>query len=1149
MPITCPACGAINFPEDPSPSTFSSPIRTTLKCSQCSIDLPLQEENPYEASLEGERRFVVVMFTDIAGFTRLAEQLDPEESTNLVNRCLDELTRIAVQHGARLVRYLGDGMMAVFGAPIAHEDDLEQALSAAKMMQENISQFGLDEDTEKVSLHIGLACGQVVAAGVGGQGRKEYNVIGSAVNLAARLEEISSVGQILVSQELAQLTNHAFIYKPILIPMLHGWNDEVRAYGLIGKREQIITRQHLAPHHVPLIGRQIEISQLQQVARDLAKGKGSILSLVGEVGVGKSRLLSEFHTLVNTQEPGLAWIFTQALETNETQHYGCIRSMMRQIIFPHPGTDRNGDLLTKSTENNLLMRHLQDVLPEQADTIVLYMEHLLGLPIPSQKHNELAWMNDETLISQVTRAFQTWVIALAKRQHLIIAFEDVHWADTSSIAMIQSLFPLVNQHPLSIIVSMRPEPGRKAWDLRLKASKEFATCHIEIDLQPLPEEEVRILVSSILGDREAPRPVVTLVLQRAEGNPLFIEEMVRSLIDRGALVQNDRGEWGLGASWQETTIPNTIQGILQARIDRLSRDSKRLIQLASCTERPFPKQILLDLASGIGLADPKTGNKELMTLKQAGLLYAGDETDSFLSFKHVLIRETIYRSLLRSTRVQFHADIACWYEEHGADTETTSFSLLAYHYGRAENEAKLTEYLIKAGYQAMGSYANAEAREYFTQALKLTTEPALRFELLLQREHVCNLIGDRDIQRTDLEELLKAVNDGADDSQRAVVYTRLAIWHESWGEYLAARTAFEQALSAAQRLKNIESEAECLHHIASAAWRQGNYSEAIAYAQSALEVSRAAASPLREAVSLTTLGVVHRTLGNLDKAHNYYQMALDLRRRLGDRREIAISMSQFGNVHYDLGMYWVAHNYHNQALELFRSVGDRRGEAWSLAGVGSVYLSCGDTAEAYQYFSEALSIRRSIHDRRGEGVALGDLGNVLSQQGKLDEAIELLREAVCLLKELGARRDEVYALTYLGRALEIHGDLEGAQQANESALTKRRESGQQKSSLDNLAALVRIALAKGERDTAHALAKEITSDLRQHGIPTSESPFLIYLSAVQVLRACDETEQARTLASEAQSALYRRAEQITHIELRRKYLEQVPEHREILQIF
>ena len=1183
LPQLCPNCGLAN-------------LANLAICQHCGALLAQVAPPPAEApddlalmiasapslvvgkrpsiAIEGERRFVAVLFADIAGFTRLSEQLDPEEAVMLVNQCLNELTRVAVQYGGRLVRYLGDGMLVVFGAPTAHEDDPERALQAALEMKEQISKLKLDLDVPRISIHLGLACGQVVAAGVGGQGRKEYTVIGSAVNLAARLEQASGLNQILVSEELNRLTRHVFAFKPVVLPYLQGIDSEVNAFELLGKHQETAPQRQMGFFNSPMVGRSAEVAVLQHTLENLIKGqgtptmgRGSIISIIGEVGVGKSRLLREIQAQSDASHPEINWLNSNTLETGETLRYGCFQSLLRNAIGAPRLTDRSLAAGSRSSAaevgsmSELLAAHLSNLLPTQADWVYPYLAKILGLPLPAQTIELLSWMDEEDLLWQNARAIQMWISALADQRPLVLAFEDLHWMDSTSARLLEQLLPLAEQKPILILCTFRPEPERPAWRLRETELSSHANRYTEAWLQPLSSPDIQEMVAHLLETDLVPETALDLVALRTDGNPLFIEELIRSMIDRGTLAPASDNRWELTPGWEEASIPNTIQGILQARVDRLERDARRVLQMAACIDRQFSLRLLAEACEGMEISPARFAHS-IRILEAASLIQpegadadeaedaraAAEPSPKEYKFKHNLIRETVYHSLLKGTRAQLHGAIAQWYEANWMNEPEPPYALLAYHYERTDQANKKHEYFIKAGYQAAHAYDNLEALAFYTKALALVNAPLERYELLLEHERVCDLIGNRDQQRADLDELLKLANLSNHDRQIAEVHYRLAIWHENLGDYSDARLALEHSLAAARRANERCIEVSSLHRLASICWRQGQFDQALSTAQTALQEARAIGDRPSEAISLTTLGVVHRTLGSLEAARDCYQQALEIRQAAGDRREIAISLSQLGNLHYDAGDYTQALNHHRQALEYFRMAGDRRGEAWSTSGLGNVYLHCGDLAAAHASFEQALEIRRLIADRGGDGVALGDLGNVLLAQGRTKAAIDHLQQAVHLLQEIGAPRDEAFAQTYLARAFELANDLEDAQALHQTAIDTRRDLGQQKYIFDNLAGLARLALEQNDLSKACAYVEDIREHIHSQGFPVSEAPFLIYLTAIRVMQACNRQDEARQMIIEANHALQSRAEKITDQALRRSFLEKVPEHAAIVSL-
>ncbi len=1133
LPQLCPLCGLENLPGQES-------------CVHCGGALVQNTPISMQALMEGERRFVVILFADIAGFTRLSAELDPEETVLLLNRCLDEMTRSVVQHGGRLDKYTGDGLMAIFGAPLSHEDDPERALQAALDMQRALAQMQIELSLPHIELHIGLACGLVVAAGIGGQGRKEYTTIGTPVNLAARLEDASTIGQILVNEDLARLGEQKFNFRPLVLD-LQGFEGETKVYELLDRRSGGPLLRRSGPLQAPIIARTEELALFQRQFENLANGSGGILSIIGDVGIGKSRLVRETRLRLEQSQITVKWLAGSALESGVTHRYGCLQSLVRSAL--EPALEETGNL------GECFQCHLQELLAERAEETYLYLGQLLGIPLDALDRERLAWMEPERLTSHTARLFRDWLEALSRQQPLVLVFEDLHWADPASVEFIDLILPVIEQAPVLLILVFRPEQDRPFWKLRSLAAGAYPDRYSEVWLKLLPPAAVETLVSKLLGAVQPPRRALELIMNRTEGNPLFIEEIVQSMLDQGALIQQDESRWDIAPDWSEVSVPDTIQGILQARIDRLDRDAKRVLQVAACAGRRFSLPLLLDIGPGVGI--PKnTLQPRLRTLEEAGLIQRMADTRPVVenarlqqeyTFRHVLIRDIVHSSLLRANRTQIHAAIAEWYENQPFSESSPPYALLAYHYDQANDTDKQREYYVKAGRHAAQSYANQEASDYYARALKLMIEESERIPLLLEWEKVLFLLGDLAQRKIVLDELLQLAGSERNEALMASIYNRMANWHESQSNYSMSRTVFMQALEVAQRSGDRHAEAESRLGIASAAWRLGQLEDALEAARQAIEVARICQDPAREATGLTTMGVVYRTLGRLDDARAGYTQALELRRGVQDWRGEAISLTQLGNVLYDQGCYSEAYDNFQQATNLFGKVGDVRGEAWSLGCLGSLYWQCGYFEAARSAAEEALAIRRSIGDRRGEAIVMSDMGSALLALGETEAAIDYHAKALDLLRQAGARVDEVETLTCLGIAYEKIGRFDQAGEAHQSAYELRQKLGQTHKEVDNLAGLARMAQQNQDLEQARTLCLQALTILRSGGLGYSRFPFLVYLTVFRILSAVNEQDLARQVLAEAYNALIERSRRITDLLLRESFLERVPEHRELLQ--
>ncbi|MBN1179117.1 MAG: tetratricopeptide repeat protein [Anaerolineae bacterium] len=1108
-----------------------------LACEQCGADLDGLRLPSKHAAAEGERRFAVIMFADIAGFTRLSEGMDPEEVTWLVNRCLDEMSNAVTRYGGQVDKYIGDGLMGVFGAPVSHEDDPVRALEAGLVMRERIANLQLGPHISSLSLHLGVACGFVVAAEVGSRQRKEYTVIGSAVNLASHLEDASTPGQILVSPDVYRLVAHAFTFEPVTLSDFHTPGETLQAYELIEQRSGTLTTRGTTALWSPLVGRSSESATLGRCIEELRIGTGRIVSVIGEAGIGKSRLVDEVRRYAASNAPEVMWLEGQMPSHGESVSYTPFRDILRAAIGARPQMERD-----KVCQR--LLGELDVLFSAGAPDVHPYLARLLGLDLEGPVAEQTRHLDGESLRRRMFQAMQDFVARLCTRQPVVLALEDLHWGDMGSMELLEEIALLVDTLPLMVVVVSRPRPKWAYERIRDIAGDGYKHKYTELWLRPLSEQAADELVSNLLGGREVPLRIRQLLLFRGGGNPLFIEELLTSMIDQGWLVLRN-GAWAMIHA-EEFQIPETVQGIIQARVDRLDEWSKRVLQVAACIGQRFPYDLLATTARQVGVSDPHF-DESLTRLEDAALVQReSDWREGEYAFKHILIRDTVHNSLLKETRAQFHAAVAHWYEEKTLNDPEPPFALLAYHYEQTGNRDKQRHYFTQAGYQATRNHAPLEASSFFTSALALMEDAAQRFDLLLAREQVCSLIGDRVRQRADLDEALELAERQDNDFWRATVYNRLAAWHESQGSYPDVHAAAEKGLAAARRAHEAHAEAKSRQIIASAAWRQGRFAAALAAGQEALAAARAAHDPSLEAHSLTTMGVVNRSLGHLDAARACYWQALDIRRAIGDRRGEAISLSQLGNVFYDQGDYTRAFDHHQQALDLFRLVGDRQGEAWSLGGLGTVNLACGEYESARARFEEALDVRRAIGDRRGEAVAMSDLGNALLALGELELARKHLEQAVAITRDIGARRDEVHSLTYLACALEQLGDLQSAQEIHQAALSRRREQGQQAASLENVAGLGRIAQAQGDLGAARACANEIVAHIQSVGLANMESPFHIYQTCIHIFRACGNAEAAHATLQAAYTELMQWAERISDVMLRRAFLERIPEHREII---
>ncbi len=630
LPALCPWCGLTV----PAGFTF---------CGHCGAHLANHSTSLLSPTpLEGERRFVAVLFADIAGFVRLSERLDAEEATAVINCCLEEMLRIIVQHGGRVDKYMGDGVMAVFGAPASHEDDAERALRTALAMQEAVSRLHMDLDVPQLALKIGLACGRVVAAWVGGQGRREYTVIGPPVNLAYRLHEVGIAGQILVSEEMARLVARTFTFRPVVFGHLHGWDGEMLTYELLEERPGTASRW-LDTQHSPLVGRDAEMSLLWRCLEELDVGRGGLVSVIGEAGLGKTRLLREAWARVHKWQLKLNWLEGAPLPTKGNGGYGYLRALLRGAL----GLRERVDAAQVCRE---LAATLARLTPQQVDRDLPYLCRLLDVPLPPSAAARLEGLDAGRLKQETLSALRNWLRALADQQPLVLALDDLQCIDPLSAELLEPLLSLTESAPLLIVAAYRPEPDRPAWLLREVIGRDYQALYTELWLQPLFAASAETLVRHLLHSDRVPEQALRLILERTEGNPLFVEEVVRSMVDQRVLVQLGGAGWELSPGWEQTTIPSTLQGILQARLDRLDESTRSILQVASCIGCFFSSGLLAAVLARVGKVDVDLA-LELAHLVESRLIEERlDSPEREYVFRHVIVRDMVYDGLLRQQR-------------------------------------------------------------------------------------------------------------------------------------------------------------------------------------------------------------------------------------------------------------------------------------------------------------------------------------------------------------------------------------------------------------------------------------------------------------------------------------------------------------------
>ena len=542
--------------------------------------------SPAKPTGSSERRPLTVLFADLAGSTAIAERMDPEDWTALVGEAFARLNRTVDRYGGTVARLMGDGVLAFFGAPVAHEDDPERAVRCGLDMVQEIDELcatQLAAGASGLRVRVGVNTGPVVVGVVGTDKASEYTAMGDTVNVAARMQASARPGSVLVTAATHRFVAALVDAVDVGLLELKGKTDAVHAYEITGLKRGAVHTRGLAGLRSPLIGRDGELARLEQAFGIARAGQGRVATVLGEPGMGKSRLLAELRGRVELTDSSARWVEGRCLSYGETMPHHLVLDLVRSLIGVTAGTD-------ESQVADALQSRLRDLLGDDWREAYSYLGHLLSLTLDADMQARVSMLEIET-IKRYVSSLVAVLRAAGARGPLVLVCDDIHWADTSSVEVLQQVMTSIAGLPALFILSSRAERTSPGWRLVAAARDVFGDALTEVRLEPLSMDASRELVSNLLTIESLPADTRDLILTRAEGNPFFVEEVIRMLIDRGAIVREGE-RWVATDRVAGVEIPDTLHGLLLARIDRLPQESKRTLRVASVIGRQFAVTVL-----------------------------------------------------------------------------------------------------------------------------------------------------------------------------------------------------------------------------------------------------------------------------------------------------------------------------------------------------------------------------------------------------------------------------------------------------------------------------------------------------------------------------------------------------------------------------
>ncbi len=912
------------------------------------------------SALEGERRQVTVLFADLAGFTSLAEHRDPEEVHQIVDRCFEAITAEVHRFEGTVNQYTGDGVMALFGAPIAHEDSPRRAAHAGLGIQRAIRDLSAELEAKQgpaIWMRIGLNTGPVVVGRIGDDLRMDYTAVGDTTNVAARLQQAARPGSVLVSESTLRAIDGYFEMLDLGELTVKG-HAPVRAYEVLrprGRRSRLDAA--IERGLTPFVGRARELDTLRERFREAKTGRGQVVSLAGDAGIGKSRILLEFRRELAEAKESATWLEGQCVSFGQSIPFLPLIDQLRRN-FGIEELDGEPEIVAKVEHGMRRMGGLEAQIP--------YIRYLLSVDPGDPNVTALAAAARRARILDAVRAMS---LRGAQIRPIVFVFEDLHWVDSSTEEYVTTLIDSVASVPIMLVLTYRigytPPFGTRSF-------------HTTLTLHTLSDEEALAMAGRVLGTQDVPHELREALMVKAEGVPLFVEEVTKTLLDLGVL-RRENGGYRLVRRIEEASVPDTIQGIIMARLDRLGEDGKRTVQLASVIGRQFLKRLLARIA---GLTDELDGLLgELKTLEiiyELGLL-----PEPAYVFKHAVIQDVAYQSLLVQRRKELHRAVGRAIEELYTDRLADHYEELAHHFAQGEEWAKAFDYLVRSGDKAKDTYANEAALAHFARALDVASRvtPALPLtsvlEIYQRRGRLQVALSRNDEAIAGLETMLELARAAGDRRLEGEALADLAFAH--------AQTLAWEHQPAARR-----------------------------YAEDAAAIGREVGDVRVLVKALTQRGQVATAYGEIDEATRLFEEGVRLGEGLGVPEPYLHGRVMLGAVAHWRGEFRRCIDLSRQAAEEARAIHDDFEEGLALAFICLAHVGVGEYAEGLTVIDDALVKAQERKSHFNIGRLTNSLGWLHQELGDFRGALELDREAADLGRRHRLGNVEISSLINLG---------------------------------------------------------------------------------------------------------------------------------------
>ncbi len=1034
----CPSCGHTNAPGARFCNECGQALDQPPAPMYRAAAEPLASYTPkhlaervlsYRSALEGERKQVTVLFVDIVESSRLAEQLDPEVMHRLMDRTLRLMAETVHRYEGTVNQFLGDGLMALFGAPLALEDHASRAVQAALTIRETVG--GYSEQLKhgqgvEIRLRLGLNSGLVVVGKIGDDLRMDYTAIGDTTNLAARMQALADPGTILITDATHRLVSDHVRTESLGPVLVKGRSAPVPAFKVIGRQRRRSRLEIGADLGLTgLVGRQRELTVLGDCFARVKGGRGHVVGIVGEPGVGKSRLLYEFRKSLEGEH--VTWLEGHCAAYGQTMPYLPLLEMWKANF----NIDDDDNPLQVDQK---LRQGLHQLDPDLMGTLP-FLRELLGA---AGQDEALRHLDPKDKRQRTFDALRRLVFAGSQTRPLVFIVEDLHWIDRSSEDYLAFAIESLAAVPALLLTTCRPGYTARWTD---------KTYYTQVALDLLGEREVETMLERMLGLSTVPPDLVRVVWEKAEGNPLFVEEIVRSLREHGlGEVRDGTLAWPQGG---EIQFSGTVQDIIRARLDRLDDRVKRTAQTASVIGRGFALAVLTRIAER-----PQEVPRDLDALKRLELVH---ETRLYpeleYGFKHGVIQDVAYQTLLLQRRRDLHGAIGRAIEELYADRLDEQASILAYHYARSEDHDRAIACALRAGDRAARLYANAEATTYYEQALAMARgrgatpgghgaviDATVRLAAVgVTRQDVL----ERD--RLNLEAAGALAEDLRDEPRlaqvlywlgriayvlwqpaTAITYAQRSLdiaerlgdealaappvnlmgriyWQKS--EYRQASQLLARSAAQMRRLGNKTEESTAAGFAAFALGLMGEFDRALAFADHGLQLAEEIKNPFAAAALFLNRAIVRGERGEWELAFGDFETARRIAEGIGDLFRLYVVKCFEGRARTMAGHPGHGRTLLEESLALGEQIGSRFILAWQKSFLAAALLALGELEEVPALCEEAIRLADEMGDRFPRACADRTLAETLLRRdpARRVEAEARMAEAIRVLHEIGTR--------------------------------------------------------------------------------------------------------------------------------------------------